>query len=190
MGFFRWLFGKKEYISPRAIEHSSLGDYNTVNRLKGGGHGQEAIDYMRNHGVAYNITRIYDNGVRVGNIPNHTHSKKKRRNMQAWFPKSWDRQKIKRAGQVVARGRIFPDGNAKYGHYDNVNVGIIRTNSKIATIFPASKQRDRRGRARIIVKDSPWGKSKIKNHGKVYRKYNIPKHKNSPRIRYSHLKTH
>ncbi len=152
MSFIKWLFGCKENISKDTLNHSSRGSYTKTNRLISGGHGQEALDYMKKSGIKYNIVKEYDNGVRVGNVPNHKNNLKKNGTGQSWFPKSWSREKIKRAGQVVARGKRNPDGITKYGHYSNVNVGIIRTDRKIATIFPASKQLNRKGRERNVRK--------------------------------------
>ena len=164
MGILKWIFGKKEYISPQALRHSSLGDYNTVNRMTGGGHGQEAIDYMKRNNIKFNIVKKYDNGVRVGNVPNHKDKRKKTGEGQSWFPASWDRNKIKRAGQVVARGKILPDGSIKYGQYNNVNVGVIRTNSKIATIFPTIKQLTRKGKERNEYKQTKRSYHKRKKY--------------------------
>ena len=143
--FLKRLFGKEE-ISDKAILHSSRGDYAQNGRMKGGGHGQEAIDYMKRHGIRYHINRIYPNGVRVGYVPNHKKPKKQFGNNQSWFPKDWDRRKIKRAGQSVARGKKYPDGKTKIGRVRGVDVGMIRTHGRIATIFPLSKQRIRKRR--------------------------------------------
>ena len=148
MSFLLWLLGKKENISADALEHSSKGNYTKTNRLISGGHGQEALDYMKKRGILYHIVKEYDNGVRVGFVPHHKNNRKKSGTGPSWFPPSWDRKRIKRAGQVVARGKKLADGIAKYGHYGAVHVGVIRTNSKIATIFPTSIQRNRRGKKR------------------------------------------
>ncbi len=70
------LFGKEE-ISAKAIEHSSKGEYTQGGRLKGGGHGQEALEHMDEKGIKYNITKTYPNGVRVGNVPEHEKPRKR-----------------------------------------------------------------------------------------------------------------
>ena len=104
MSFLRWLFGSKENISNKVLEHSSKGEFTKEsNRLEKGGHGQENIDYMKNN-IEFNIIKEYKNGVRVGNVPRHTNNKKQSGINQSWFPKKWDRRKIKQAGQVVSRG--------------------------------------------------------------------------------------
>ena len=36
--------------------------------------------------------------------------------------------------------RHVPDGKAVYGVYKSVRVGVIRTNGKIATVFPDADQ--------------------------------------------------
>lgn len=45
----------------------------------------------------------------------------------------------------MARGKKYKDGYVKSGFYNNVNVGIIRTNRKIATIFPMNIQKNKKG---------------------------------------------
>lgn len=137
---------KKEEISEKAVEHASKGDYTFTNRLKGGGHGQEAIDYMDKNGIEYNITKTYPNGVRIGNVKSHKEKRKRSGQNQSWFPKNWDRKKIKKAGQKIAKGKKYPDGRTKQGRTQGVDVGIKRTNGKVTTIFPLSKQKSKRGK--------------------------------------------
>ena len=55
-----------------------------------------------------------------------------------------DRDKIKKAWQVVSRGEKKPDGQIKGGYYGNVNVVVIRTNGDVATIFPMNIQKNRK----------------------------------------------
>lgn len=143
--FLKRLFGKED-VSERTLEHSSKGDYTRTNRLKGGGHGQEALDYMDEKDIEYNINHTYPNGVRIGNVPRHTKPKKRINNNQTWFPKDWDRQTIKKAGQKAARGKKHSDGKTKTGRTKGVDIGIIRTNGKIATVFPLSKQKTKTGK--------------------------------------------
>lgn len=131
----------KENISDKTLTHASKGEYTKTNRLKSGGHGQEAIDYMTSTGIDYNITKTYKNGVRIGNVPNHDKKIKRSGNNQSWFPSNWDKTTIKKAGQNVARGRKYPNGMIKTGKYKRVKVGIIRTNGEIGTIFPTNKQK-------------------------------------------------
>ena len=66
---------------------------------------------------------------------------------EAWFPKSWTDKDIRRAGEHVAGlkgNRRVADGRKIYGFYKGVRVGVIRTNGKIATVFPDSNQNKRR----------------------------------------------
>ena len=39
--------------------------------MKGGGHGQSNIEFLEKNNVDYNINKVYENGVRVGNVPGH-----------------------------------------------------------------------------------------------------------------------
>lgn len=68
----------------------------------------------------------------------------KKENMgQSWFPKSWTDKDIRRAGEHVAGlkcNRRLSNGVAAFGVYKGVRVGIIRTNGKIATVFPDTDQ--------------------------------------------------
>lgn len=146
MSLLKWLFGKKEHISEDTIKHSSIGTFNKVGRMMSGGHSQRNIDLLKKNKIDYKIEKTYSNGVRIGSVPNHKEPKKKKGINQSWFPKNWNDNTIIRAGQVVARGSVMDDGVAKIGHYRNVQVGIIRTKGKIATIFPTNIQKDRKGR--------------------------------------------
>lgn len=146
MDLLKWLFSKKEKIENTAIKHSCLGTYNKAKtRLVSGGHGQQAIRYMKRKGIDYNVNKTYSNGVRVGNVTNHKNKLKKTGNNQSWFPKWWNNKTIKRAGQVTALGKKLDNGKIKVGYYGNVKVGIIRTNGKIATIFPLCLQTNKKG---------------------------------------------
>lgn len=145
MSFLRWLVGPKEKISERALWHSTVGEFNTKNALKKGGHSQKNIDELNRRKQKYQIVKIYKNGVRVGNVAEHRNKSKRYGTKQSWFPKWWTDSMVKRAGQVVARGKKYKDGYVKSGFYGNVNVGIIRTNQKIATIFPMNVQKNRKG---------------------------------------------
>ncbi len=141
--FLKELF-RKEDISEKTLEHSSKGEYTQSGRMKSGGHGQEALDYMDKHGIKYNITKTYPNGVRVGNVPRHDKPRKRTGENQSWFPKTWDRKRIKKAGQSVVKGKKLDDGKIKVGRHKKVDIGIIWTKGKVATIFPLSKQKNKR----------------------------------------------
>lgn len=146
--------GSGRSVSDFALVHSSEGAFTRsqtrVNgkmviklRLNNGGHGQKGMDLLDKYGIEYNIVKTYPNGVRVGNIPNHMQRNKKSDIGQSWFPKSWTEKDIRHAGEHVAGlkgNRKIPDGVRAYGVYKGVRVGIMRTNGKIATVFPDSDQ--------------------------------------------------
>ncbi|AGX44478.1 EndoU domain-containing protein [Clostridium saccharobutylicum] len=112
-----------------------------VSKMKGGGHGQANIDFLDKNGIEYNIEKEYPNGVRVGNVPDHKVKAKRSGMEQSWFPKAWSESDIQAAGEAVANmsgNTGVADGVAVFGEYNGVRVGVIRTNGKIATVFPDS----------------------------------------------------
>ncbi|MGF6353048.1 WXG100 family type VII secretion target [Paenibacillus sp. 4624] len=137
-------------VSPKVIEHSSKGDFTVnpkngkISKMRGGGHGQSNIDFLRTNGFEYNIEKTYPNGVRVGNVPEHKTPAKREGSNQAWFPKNWSESDIVEAGKSVVdipQNASKPDGVVIYGEYKGVRVGVIKTNGEIGTIFPdAEKQ--------------------------------------------------
>ncbi len=138
-----------------AVVHSNEGAYTKpINggstRLKSGGHGQTGMNELDKYGIAYNIVKTYPNGVRVGIIPTHKNPKKQTGTGQAWFPRDWTSKDIKHAGEHVANlkgNRHSKDGEAVFGMWKGVRVGVIRTHGQIGTIFPDSKQpTDRKGK--------------------------------------------
>ncbi|MBQ7176088.1 MAG: EndoU domain-containing protein, partial [Victivallales bacterium] len=117
-------------------------------RLDKGGHGQAGLKLLDKYKIEYHIVKTYPNGVRVGNIPDHTDRRKRSGIGQAWFPETWTNKDIKRAGTHVAslkHNRHVPDGKIVFGNYKGVRVGVIRTHGKIATIFPDKIQPSRKG---------------------------------------------
>ena len=143
--------GSSTRVSKFAVVHSNEGDFTrsqkringkmTIGlRLSNGGHGQDGMDLLDKYGIAYNITKVWSNGVRVGNVPTHMNKKfKAKQDGQSWFPKSWTAKTIRRAGEKVAemyKGKRIKDGVRIYGIYKGVRVGVIMTKGKIATIFP------------------------------------------------------
>ena len=141
--------GSGRSVSDFAIVHSDEGKYTKPSRkgdklrLVSGGHGQTGMEQLDKYGIKYNVEKTYSNGVRVGNIPNHKNPNKRKSMGQTWFPKSWTTKDIRHAGEHVAGlkgNRHVPDGKAVYGVYKSVRVGVIRTNGKIATVFPDADQ--------------------------------------------------
>lgn len=141
--------GSGRSVSDFALVHSEEGKYTKPSRkgdklrLVSGGHGQTGMDQLDKYGIKYNVEKTDSNGVRVGNIPNHKNPNKRKSMGQTWFPKSWTTKDIRHAGEHVAGlkgNRHVPDGKAVYGVYKSVRVGVIRTNGKIATVFPDADQ--------------------------------------------------
>ncbi len=155
--------GSARTVSDFAAVHSVEGRFVVVSkrdrnkhgplRLAAGGHGQAGMDLLDKYGIKYNIVKTYPNGVRVGNIPNHKDPRKKKGIGQSCFPTNWTDKDIKRAGSHVANlkgNKHVPDGMIVYGNYKGVRVGLIRTNGKIATVFPDSDQSKALSRRRKI----------------------------------------
>ena len=148
---------KGRTVSRSALKHANTGvfhmtlnkfgkgKYSRTPRLVAGGHGEAGRKLLDKNGILYNIVHTYPNGVRVGNIPNHPQDHKKSGIGQSWFPKNWNGEMIKKAGEHVAnlkRNHNMGNGpkHAAYSMYKGVRVGIIKTNGKIATVFPDSDQ--------------------------------------------------
>lgn len=141
--------GSGRRVSDFALVHSDEGtliwSYKPLNRLRlmSGGHGQKGMDLLDRHGIKYNIVKTYSNGVRVGHVPDHGTKTKRSGIAQSWFPRNWTDRTIRRAGEHVAglkSNKHMPNGKIAYGDYKGVRVGVIRTNGKIATVFPDSNQ--------------------------------------------------
>lgn len=141
--------GGSESVHHEALIHSIDGEFThnpktgKIERLKSGGHGQANIDLLEGNGIEYNIEKTWPNGVRVGNVPRHKDKRKQTGSNQAWFPKTWTTNDIVKAGEHVAglkSNRDTPDGLAMWGTYKGVHVGVIKTDGKIATVFPDVNQ--------------------------------------------------
>lgn len=142
--------GSGRSVSDFALIHSSEGTFtytskgHHISKLKSGGHGQDGMDLLDRIGIKYNVVKTYQNGVRVGNVPGHKDPRKRSGTGQAWFPKEWSNKDIRRAGEHVAglkRNRKTADGKPIFATYKGVRVGVIRTNGKIATVFPDVNQK-------------------------------------------------
>ncbi|MFL0405214.1 EndoU domain-containing protein [Bacillus nitratireducens] len=132
-------------IPNKSIEHANLGDFTKnpktgeLSMMKGGGHGQDNISFLKENGFEVNIEKTYPNGVRIGNVPKHKSGSKRTGTGQSWFPASWKKTDIENAGQHIASLPEFSkakDGEVIFGNYNGVRVGVIKTNGKIGTIFP------------------------------------------------------
>lgn len=148
-------YGTGRSVSDFALVHSNEGKFvrsqvringkpATQPRLASGGHGQDGMNLLDKYDIEYEITKTYPNGVRVGNVLDHKTRAKAKENGQSWFPSSWTEKDIRRAGEHVARlkhNRRVPNGKAVFGIYNGVRVGVIKTNGKIATVFPDANQK-------------------------------------------------
>ncbi len=134
-------------FNENVLKHASEGEFTyspktkMVSKMKSGGHGQANIDFLEKNNIEYNILKVYDNGVRVGNVPGHKEKLKRTGIEQAWFPEHWTEEDIINAGKYVGtlpNNKNSIDGHIVFGNYKGVRVGIIRSNGKISTIFPDS----------------------------------------------------
>jgi Bacterial EndoU nuclease len=104
------------HIDAATLKHSDIGDFalpanpkksKLPEAMKSGGHGQSNIDELNRLGKEFKIMHTYKNGVRIGNVKYHKASSKRLGTGQSWFPKDWDIEKIKRAGQFVIQNNII-----------------------------------------------------------------------------------
>ena len=111
--------------------------------LASGGHGQEGIKLLDKYHIKYNIVKTFQNGVRLGNVPDHQLKRKRTGKHQAWFPKNWSEKDIRHAGEHVTglrKNRHKPDGSTLFGIWKGVKIGVKLTNGKISTVFPTYDQ--------------------------------------------------
>lgn len=141
--------GSARTMSQFSLVHALEGKFTRPQRPKdplklvAGGHGQKGLEFLDKYCITYNIEKIYPNGVRAGNIPDHKDRRKRVGLNQTWFPASWNERTIKRAAEHIAqlhRNRNASDGQIMYGTYKGVRIGVIKTHGQIATAFPDSKQ--------------------------------------------------
>ncbi len=155
------------YTTPKGtkscIKHSVYGDYSKLGNPKkppslanggrpaGGGHTQAAIDDIISNGFTVNIEKTFGNGVRVGNIPEHTDKFRRTGEQMSWFPKEWDEDKVLIAGTYVANkpesivpigsNRADKSGDRLTAKYDGVTVCVtMDLNGDITSIYPANEQ--------------------------------------------------
>ncbi|OEH81125.1 hypothetical protein BCR26_17615 [Enterococcus rivorum] len=135
----------KVEIPEQSLKHANVGDFTVnpstgkVSKMKGGGHGQTNIDFLKENGFEVNIEKTYPNGVRTGNVPHHKTPSKRTGTGQSWFPENWTGKDIETAGQQIASQPNFSsakNGEVIFGDYNGVRVGVIKTDGKIGTIFP------------------------------------------------------
>ena len=150
--------GGSDVVHHPALIHSIDGEFThnpktgRPERLKSGGHGQASMDVMDKNGIEYRVVKTFENGVRVGNVPNHKEKRKKTGTAQAWFPRSWTTQDIVKAGEHVASlksNQDVPDGVTMWGTYKSVHVGIKKTDGRVATVFPDVDQSEKLERKKV-----------------------------------------
>lgn len=153
-------------VSSSVVRHSTVGEFSNLSNpkkpaggrnggnMRGGGHSQANLDELTSRGIFYNIEKIYDNGVRIGGVANHTAPEKRLGNAgQSWFPEDWDTDKIAAAGTYTANRpaiteELYDDQNnligyRKFQKYDGVTVGIFEdAEHNIDTVFPDAEQRE------------------------------------------------
>lgn len=129
-------------VSDKALKHSTVGDYVKPSkdypngRLKNGGHSQKCIDELKTKGIDYKITKVCDNGVRLGCVPEHKQRTKQSGVGQSWFPEGWSDDDVRNAGTYVAN-TVKSDNITKFAEYNGVRVGIfVDEDGYPSTIFP------------------------------------------------------
>ena len=137
-------------VSDTVLNHSTVGEFTSTNRLAKGGHSQACIDILDASGSDYTIVKTYQNGVRIGYVSNHKNGTKNgdttkpgRKDAdigQAWFPPNWSDNDIRNAGTYIAN-RGSGTGNVKVGGYNGVRIGIfVDSDGKPTTIFPDNRK--------------------------------------------------
>lgn len=113
-----------------------------------GRHGQRNIDYMnalgRLENIGYKFEHTFSNGVRTGYVALHDLVSKRGGVGQSWFPASWTKIDIDNAGKYVIQNNLAifnsqADGVPVFDIYNGVRVGVMKTEGKLATIFPDNK---------------------------------------------------
>lgn len=142
-------------IHHQALIHSIEGNYTKnpktgkIQKLINGGHGQDAIDFMKKKGLNFEINKTFKNGVRVGNVKDHKNKSKQKGNNQSWFPKSWTQKDVTKAAEHVVclkHNKGTKDGITMWGKFKGVWVGVKKTHGNIATVFPDRNQSDKKKR--------------------------------------------
>lgn len=101
--------------SAESLSHSNKGEFTSVSKKHiSGGHVQESIDFMNKNRIKYEINRVYNNGVRVGNIPNLSDRKMRSGNSHSWLPKDWSESDIKDATKNVLTKHKHPKNGKNF----------------------------------------------------------------------------
>ena len=143
--------GSDRTISDYVLVHSVEGTYTNVDskdpnkpvQLQSGGHGQKMFDILKKNNIGYTITKVFPNGVRMGNVQNHCRHAKRLNSKHLWFPKNWTEKDILDAGEHVLKLKKNQDakpGDRIYGMWKGVKVMVIVPDGKNGTIAPAYDQ--------------------------------------------------
>lgn len=140
-------YGSKA-IHHEGIIHSFEGEFSMKNgkpsRLKKGGHGQAAIDLMKENSIEYEINKTYSNGVRVGNVPDAKDRNRQSGNNHSWFPKNWTDKTVIAASEYVLslkKNAGVKAGQQVSGTYKGVKVlAWIGKDGSITSIYPDAKE--------------------------------------------------
>lgn len=112
-------------------------------KLSKGGHGQGAIDFMKENGIEYEINKTYSNGVRVGNIKDAEQKFRQTGNNHSWFPENWTDKTIVAAAKYITglkKNAGFKPGDRIEGTYKHVKVvAYIGKDGCISTLFPDAR---------------------------------------------------
>lgn len=148
-------------VSYKTLKHSTVGEFTGLGnpkkppspknggKMKNGGHSQSNIEELKRRGFQYRIAHTYNNGVRIGEVEEHKDSEKRfDEDGQAWFPKTWDDDKVLVAGTYIAnKGTLEIQNDNPFrcdyvGTYKGIKITIICDRDKRipSTIFPNDKQ--------------------------------------------------
>lgn len=148
-------------VSSLAVKHSSQGGFSKLanpkkspslkngGRPNGGGHSQRGINKILERGWTVDITKTYKNGVRIGNIPEHTQKFRRSGSQMSWFPENWTDDDILIAGTNIANNEKFLpikkgdiiSGYRATGTYNNVVICITKNLAgQIDSIYPKNIQ--------------------------------------------------
>ncbi|NBH99317.1 hypothetical protein D7Y41_28190 [Anaerotruncus sp. 1XD22-93] len=130
-------------VSDKILEHSVNGTFTGASkmypngRMASGGHSQAAMANCDAKGIEYTVNKTFSNGVRIGNVPTSKLKIKQSGNGQAWFPETWEEDKILVAGTAIANnGEPLIEGYHKTGVFDGVAVRVLMEKGNISTICP------------------------------------------------------
>lgn len=136
-------------VSEAALQHSTIGTYNSAGRIIGGCHTEAGMQELTRRSIEYVIDGAFTNGVRLGHITSHKDRFKRQPKQQAFFPVEWDDDMILKAGTAVANSDApLQMGYHKVGEYMGVMVRVLfKTDGsgEIASVCPDYDQQVLKG---------------------------------------------